>query len=537
MGETGLEKYLGSILDVVAEGIEIIDANGYCSFANLAAERMFGPREEIIGRRYDDTRWKLTTPDGVPIPPEALPQSHVMRTGEPVLDALFGATLPDGRQVVLTMNAVPFPDESGSVVGTLVSYTDVTQRHHEERLDGALIDIGAAVNSSFDFDTILQRALDLAVEALGCESGIMFLKEGSDWVMRFLSNLPEDMWGERVPDELASFTTLTGGKAGAIAFNDAYEDDRIHNRVMRRFRLKSLLDVTLRVRGRDIGDVSFIYRSAATPFTEAEVAFADKFGAIVSLALESSELYHSERKTSRLLQEALLGDPMSIEGIAFSHAYHSGTKSTIVGGDFYDLFETDHDHVAVLIGDVEGKGIAEAMLGARAKHTMHAYLLDGDPPALVLERTNRVVARSTENPTFITAFAGLLDKRSGVLEYSNAGHPDPFVLRSGGAVERLTTRSPLLGALPEAQFKPAHAALDVGDVLLLYTDGVTEARGPDGLFGDERIAELLARNSRVNIRSLADNVLKEVEDYASGALSDDAAIMALERAGGQRSTS
>ena len=389
MGETGLEKYLGSVLDAVAEGIEIIDADGYCSFANLAAERMFGPREELIGRRYDDTRWRLMTPDGVPIPPEEMPQSQVMRTGEPVLDTLFRAILPDGRQVVLTMNAVPFPDESGRVVGTLVSYTDVTQRSRTERLDRALLDIGAAVNSSFDFDTILQRALDLAVEALGCESGILFLKEGSDWVMRFLSNLPEDIRGARVPDELASFTTLTGGKAGAIAFNDAYEDDRIHNRVMRRFRIKSLLDVTLRVRGRDIADVSFIYQSTAVPFTEDDVAFADKFGLVVGLALESSELYHIEKETARLLQEALVGDPGAIEGIAFSHAYHSGTKSTLVGGDFYDLFEIDHDHVAVMLGDVSGKGIAKAMVAARAKHTMIAHLLEGDLPARVLELTNQ----------------------------------------------------------------------------------------------------------------------------------------------------
>ena len=537
MGETGLEKYLGSILDAVAEGIEIIDADGRCSFANLAAERMFGSREQIIGRRYDDVRWKLIGPDGAPLPPEAMPQSQMMRTGEPVLGALFRAILPDGLRVVLTMNAVPFRDENGSVVGTLVSYTDVTQRQRVEDFDRALIDIGAAVNSSFDFDTILQRALDLAVEALGCESGILFLKEGSDWVARFLSNLPEDIRGASVPDGLASFTTLTGGKAGAIAFNDAYEDDRIHSRVMRRFRIRSLLDVTLRVRGRDIGDVSFIYHSTAMPFTEADVAFADKFGAVVALALESSELYRSEQETARLLQEALLGDPAPIEGIAFSCAYRSGTKSALVGGDFYDLFETDDDHVAVLLGDVSGKGIAQAAIAAMAKHTMNAYLFEGDVPARVLERTNRVLARATEDSTFITAFAGLLDKRSGVLEYCNAGHPEPLVLRSGGAVERLTARCPLLGAFPQTQFEPAHASLAAGDVLLLYTDGVTEARGPGGLFGDERIASLLARSSQVSVSGLADNVLKEVADYDSEAFSDDVAIMALERVEAVRSSS
>ena len=124
-----------------------------------------------------------------------------------------------------------------------------------------------------------------------------------------------------------------------------------------------------------------------------------------------------------------------------------------------------------------------------------------------------------------------------MLEYCNAGHPDPLVLRSGGAVERLTARSPLLGAFPETQFEPAHASLAAGDVLLLYTDGVTEARGPDGLFGDEGIASLLARSTHVSVRGLADHVMKQVADYASGVLSDDVAIMALQRVDGARSRS
>jgi hypothetical protein len=528
--ETGLEKYLTSILDAVAEGIEIIDADGCYSFANLAAESMFGPREQIIGRRYDDTRWKLMTAAGVPVSPQETPQARVMRTGEPLLDTLFGAILPDGRQVVLTMNAVPFTDENDRVIGTLVSYTDVTRRSRRARLDTALVEIGVAVNASFDFDTILQRALDLAVGALGCESGILFMKEGSDWVMRFLSNLPEDMCGARVPNELASFTTLTGGKAGAIAFNDAYEDDRIHERVMRRFRIKSLLDVTLRVRERDIGDVSFIYQSAATPFSEDDVAFADKFGAIVGLALESSALYHTEKETARLLQEALLSDPGPIEGIAFSHAYYSGMKATRVGGDFFDLFATDDDHVALLLGDVAGKGIATAMIAARAKHTMIAHLVEGDLPARVLSQTNLVLGRSTDPETFITTFVGLLDKRSGVLQYCNAGHPDPLLVRSGGAVERLPTRSPLLGAFPETRFVPAQATLGAGDVLVLYTDGVIEARGSGGFFDTERLVSLLGRSTHVDVGDLADEILKEVTDYASAALDDDVAILAVERA-------
>ena len=177
------------------------------------------------------------------------------------------------------------------------------------------------------------------------------------------------------------------------------------------------------------------------------------------------------------------------------------------------------------------------MLAARAKHTMIAHLLEGDMPARVLELTNRVLGQSTEYETFITAFVGLLDKRSGVLEYCNAGHPGPLVLRSGGAVEGFTTRSPLLGVLMETQFEPARTSLGTGDVLLLYTDGVTEARGADGLFGEAGIASLLARSTHVRVTGLADHVMKQVADYASGVLSDDVAIMALQRVRAARSRS
>lgn len=528
--ETGLEAHLGSILNTIAEGVEIIGVDGHFTFANLAAENMFGPRQGIIGRNYDDPRWKLTTPDGAPLPSAEMPQSVVMRTGEPVLDAHYGALLPDGRRIVLTMNAVPFRDESGALVGTLISYSDVTRRERAMELDHALMRIGAAVNSSFDFDTILQQALDMAVEALGCESGILFLQQDVDWAARYLTNLPDDMRGMCVTDEMASFTTLTGGKAGAMAFNDAEYDDRISGRVMARFRIKSLLDVTLRVRGRDMGDVSFIYNSKAVPFTEDDVAFADKFGVIVGLALEASELYSGQQEIARILQEALLGEPAPIPGIACSHAYRSSTEAAVVGGDFYDLFEVDDDHVAVVLGDVSGHGLARATVAALAKYTMNAYLSEGDSPAHVLKRTNRLVYKSTDESTFITAFVGILDKRTGVLEYCNAAHPDPLVLRQGGVVEVLGVRSPMLGAFPQTEFEPAQASLATGDVLLLYTDGVVEARGPSGFFGDERLMSLLARSSEVSVSKLAGHILDEVTEYASGALSDDVAIMALERA-------
>ena len=294
MAETELKWYPAKVLDTINEGVAVIRADGRYALANEAAQRILGTEETVVGRLYDDPLWELTTSDGEPVPVDEMPLAIVMRTGEPVLDAEYCATLPDGRQVVLAINASPFRDEEQQLVGVTMSFSDITQRSRSEKYGWALSEMSTAVYSSPDFDTIVQRALDRGVDALGCDAGVIFMREdASDWVMRYLCNLPGDMLGTSVPDEDASFTKLTGGpQGGAIAYNDAFQDERINNRLMRRFEIKAMLDVTLRVHGRDVADVSFVNHSKTTPFTEGDVDFANKLGAMVALALENTRLDH-----------------------------------------------------------------------------------------------------------------------------------------------------------------------------------------------------------------------------------------------------
>jgi PAS domain S-box-containing protein len=308
MAETELDWYLAKVLDTITEGVAVINADGCYAFANQAAQRILGTKKTLVGRHYDDSPWELTTPDGRPVPASEMPLAIVMRTGEPVLEAVYGEALPDGRQVVLAVNAVPFRDEQQQLIGAALSFDDITHRSRTEKFGSALGEMSTAVYSSPDFDTIVQRALDRGVDALGCDAGVIFMREdGSDWVMRYLCNLPEDMVGTRVPQEDASFTTLTGGaQGGAIAYNNAFQDERINNRLMRRFEIKAMLDVTLRVHGRDVADVSFVNHSKATPFTDDDVDFANKLGAMVALALENARLnrlYEAEHDAAIRLQE------------------------------------------------------------------------------------------------------------------------------------------------------------------------------------------------------------------------------------------
>jgi anti-sigma regulatory factor (Ser/Thr protein kinase) len=308
MAVTEPEWYPAKVLDTITEGVAAIRADGCYAFMNEAAKHILGTKETIVGRHYDDPLWELTTLDGTTVPVDEMPLAIVMRTGEPVLDAQYCATLPDGRQVVLAINAVPFRDEKQQLIGAAMSFGDITKRSRSEKYGWALSEMSTAVYSSLDFDTIVHRALNQGVDALGCDSGIIFMREeGSDWVMRYLCNLPGDMIGTRIPDKDASFTMLTGGAhGGAIAYNDAIHDERINNRLMRRFEIKSMLDVTLRVHGRDVADVSFVNHSKATPFTPEDVDFANKLGATVALALENvrlDQLYEAEHDAAVRLQE------------------------------------------------------------------------------------------------------------------------------------------------------------------------------------------------------------------------------------------
>jgi serine phosphatase RsbU (regulator of sigma subunit) len=163
-----------------------------------------------------------------------------------------------------------------------------------------------------------------------------------------------------------------------------------------------------------------------------------------------------------------------------------------VGGDFYDVFELGGDLLGIVIGDVSGKGLEAAVLTSLLKNTIRAHAVDGDPPAVAIAKTNRLAALQTEYATFATVFFGVLRRDTGRLVYCNAGHPYPLLRHATGEVETIETTSPLVGAFEEFEYEQAELALDPGSVLLLHTDGVTEARCDGELFGSARLEACLA---------------------------------------------
>jgi len=298
---------------------------------------------------------------------------------------------------------------------------------------------------------------------------------------------------------------------------------------MKKLGLRSFVLAPLMSKENVIGALAFHYRSRAISFTGAQVDFTGKVAASLSLALENARLYTAEHRIAETLQEALLTMPKRLTGLNFGHLYESATvEAAKVGGDFYDIFELDNDRVGLIIGDVSGKGLAAATVTALIKNTIRAYAFQEESPANVMEKTNSAIRNTLDSTAFVTAFFAVLNKRSGLLVYVNAGHPPPILLRRTIATPLQVDAMPPIGIFDDLGFFDQQEVLRKGDTLIAYTDGVTEARQNKGLFGEGRLIKLvktLRDTPAADIpRAMIDNIL----EYSGGHLSDDVAILAVE---------
>ena len=270
--------------------------------------------------------------------------------------------------------------------------------------------------------------------------------------------------------------------------------------------------------------------AAESIFGVQEVTLYEAIGDQLGIAMENIRQFQAERDIADRLQEALLSMPRSISGIDFAHAYRSSTEAARVGGDFYDLFALEPNRIGVSIGDVAGKGLDAAVLTSLVKHTIRAHAFEGGKtPAQVLSLTNQVIHEATPPESFVTIFFATIDLRDGRLTCANAGHTAAALVHRDGSITSLQRTGPPAGAFEDVQFDLAEARLGLGELLFLYSDGLTEARRGDELYGEER---LFARLSK--LRSDPQNVLREVLDdvmlFSGGDLRDDMAVLALARA-------
>ncbi len=248
---------------------------------------------------------------------------------------------------------------------------------------------------------------------------------------------------------------------------------------------------------------------------------------------QEQELLSHERYITSILQQMLFPSsvPQGINGYNFGTAYRSNLKESNIGGDFYDIFELDGDRICVMIGDVAGKGLAAAIRVAEARYAIRSSAFVESEPSRVLEIANISLSRSAdEDHNMLTAFLAVLDLQSGVLTYSNAGHESPVLLYPDGKTEELDLSGVPLGILSGSVYKQSTCRLDPGSRIVMFTDGITEARkSSTDLFSKEAVIEFVSGCVDTSVEDIASDLLNIATDYAEGQLQDDAAIVVIGR--------
>jgi sigma-B regulation protein RsbU (phosphoserine phosphatase) len=260
-----------------------------------------------------------------------------------------------------------------------------------------------------------------------------------------------------------------------------------------------------------------------------------------AMAIEKARLHQEEVKGQVLERELAVAKQIQLSllpqatpivaGWEFA-AFYRPARS--VGGDFYDFFTLPGDpgSLGLVIADVAGKGMPAALFMALGRTTVRTAALGGRSPSAALERANEWILNDSWTELFLTAFYAALDIRSGRLVYARAGHNPPLLLRAAsGEPEELTARGVALGMFGGITLKEREIGIMPGDLLLLYTDGVTEAMDASGQpFGEERLRTLLAAQAGVGAQEALEAVVEAVEACTSGVpLSDDMTLLVVKR--------
>ncbi|MEY8436697.1 SpoIIE family protein phosphatase [Atopobiaceae bacterium 24-176] len=245
-----------------------------------------------------------------------------------------------------------------------------------------------------------------------------------------------------------------------------------------------------------------------------------------------------ERRQTQRAQDALISHTLQsglgnhlqhVEGLTAQAIYNSATETADVGGDFYDLIRLPGNRACVILGDVAGKGVQSASVSAAVRTALGAYSWEGLAPSHMVRSLNDFFLGFSRLETFATVFVGVIDVGEGTLTYCSAGHPPALLLHPDDQhTELLNVQSGVVGAFREMVYRDGHVRLKPGDEILLYTDGATEARSPDGsFFGELGLRDAVVRNIDLDVHDIPDKIMAMLYEFTDNRLDDDVAMMAV----------
>lgn len=395
----------------------------------------------------------------------------------------------------------------------------------------ALIRAGRELAGHRPLSELFEVIMDLSLEAVSAGRGILMTLEGDELVVRAMRGQGFQISSavrDRVIREGASLLVL-----------DAQSDQAFRERQsIVAQNIRSMLAVPLQAQDRVIGLIYLDSPNLIRPFTRDDLNLLTVMANVAAIRIEHARLAEVEAAERLLakdldqaakIQRGLLprSDPTAP---GFDIAGHTAACRT-VGGDYYDYITYPDGRIAMLVGDVAGKGLPASLMMSSLQARVQVLFENPGELSTNVARLNRAVASNCPDNRFITFFICDLDPATGNVEYCNAGHNPPLVVRKNGEVEKLTAGGIILGIMAKFPYQESTSHLDPGDTLVLFSDGVTEAMpvDVDEEFGEDRLAQAIIESNAATSNDLVQDILKAVLTFTKGAPPADDITVVLAR--------
>jgi sigma-B regulation protein RsbU (phosphoserine phosphatase) len=395
----------------------------------------------------------------------------------------------------------------------------------------ALIHAGQELAERRPLADLFPLILDLAIQAVNAKRGVLLLLDEAGQLT------PKAHKGDAFRISTAVRDRVIGEKSSMLV-RDAQLDDAFKGRMsIVEQKVHTMMAVPLETKDRIIGliyvDSPFVLRE----FTKNDLSLLTVMANVAAIRIEHARLAEveaAERVMQRDLTQAaeIQGGmlPASAPEIAGVDLAGFNVPCRTVGGDYYDFFPYPGSSVGLALGDVSGKGMPASLMMMALHARVHVLAESPGDLGAFMARLNKATCAACPSNRFITFFFSVLDGATGELRFANAGHNPPVIVRAGGEAEMLEGGGPVLGVLSIAPYSEQSASLAPGDLLVLYSDGVTEANDPDfDEFGEERFIRVLTENRARPASQIVEAVTAALKEFTAGAPQTDDITLVVAR--------
>jgi phosphoserine phosphatase RsbU/P len=405
----------------------------------------------------------------------------------------------------------------------------------------ALLGVAKALASEIKLDNLLQVIVAKAAEVMDAERATLFLYDQPRNELWSKTTQKLEINEIRVPLGVGIAGTVAKTRA-LINISDAYADPRFDPTFDKQtgYRTCSILCLPLIGNGDSlIGVIQVLNKKHRQTFDEIDESLLAGLSDHITVALERGRLIEAYIEKERLEEGLKLAHDIQMSMLPKTFPpfperreldiFAAITPTKQVGGDFYDFFFLDEDHLCFAIGDVSGKGVPAALFMAVIKTLFKAIASRVEKPSDILSTVNQQICRDNDSKMFTTLFCGILNTRTGEIKYSSGGHNPPYHISRGGVQQVPKTGGRVLGLLEETTYGWSRLTLGSGETIVLYTDGVTEAMDPAGqFFSEQRLESILTQTKFASAREQIEHLTSQITDFAAGAeQSDDITALAI----------